>query len=689
MTNKKTGNEYLLNQKLDRRALMIGAGKSAVTAAMVSTLAGLENPAAAATTSAQPGVAGQYSRAYLEQMAEKYLQALAAGDPSRVPFAEHAIFAENDQQLPLGDASWQTIDRLGRYRHYFVEPEQNLVAVIANVYEHGSGCVFIVTLKIDKGLITTAEQFVIRDPGGARLYEELGAPDSIWLEPLPPEQRQSREALEAAAWIYFQSLERNDGAGVYPFRDDCERIEHARRTVSQPKPEGYGHADLAVDFVTLKAKEQYELGMMAFVTRIRDRRAAVVDIERGAVLGQSGWDFDGTLKTIHFKDGRDWEIPPYFRTPRTHQVTEAFKVINGGFRYIEMTLMEVPYGTRQVVPGRPMTVALDYARTAPLPKPVAAAKRSDLKQVTGQVLDAMIRCCPCDLPLASDFRYTENGIDVVPGESLWKSLMGLRDYGIFLTDPQTGQAGWFGTLNEYNLFAMMALRLRMRDGLIAEIETVIARPEVEAAVINSGTSGQEVELKGATFTMFVPPLLADLDPDAFGQPASALLHRAPARDRESLMTAVNRYYDAFITRNASLAPLAADCVRRENGIPANNNANGPIIDPAHPEFRLYAGDCAAELNAGFLPGLTRMKERRTLLVDKTQGLVLDMALLDNAARNRTVKLDGVGELTLPASCLAPWTDMHAQLFKITAGRISYIEDLVRRLPYGQGSGWTA
>lgn len=695
MPDKKIKKNYVLERKLDRRALMIGAGKTAVTATVAGALAGFQAATAAPEHTAQQDTTGNpttpplYQRSFLEGIMDKYLDALAAGDPSRAPFAPGAIFAENNQQLPLGEASWQTIKRFGRYRHYFCEPENGRVGVIANAYENGAGCILVVTLILKDRLISAAEQFVSRDPSGAKLYEELGAPDPVWLEPIPPAQRQSRDALEAVSWMYFQTLEHNDGTGVYPFRDDCERIEHARPTVNQPKKGWYGHADMAVDFVTLKAKAQYQLGMMAFVTRIRDRRASVVDIERGAAMGQAIYDFDGTLRTIHFNGGTNWNIPPYFRTSRSHQATEAFKIINGSFRYIEMTFLEVPFRTHQVLPNHAPTVSLDYDRTAPLLRPVKTSTRRDLQDITGQIMDAMVRCCPCDLPLAANVRYTENGLDVKLGEGLWKTVQALRGYGITLTDPETGEGGWFGALNEFNLFALLALRFKTAAGRITEIETVIARPELAAAVIKSSNEEQEVELKGATFTMYVPPRLANVDPDAFERPAPALLRRSPARDRQSLTAAVNRYYDAFNTRDASLAPLAPDCVRRENGILASNNSNGPQPDPANPDFRLYAGTCAAELNAGFLAGLTRMRDRRTLLVDKAQGLVLDLTLLDNPARKSHVEVHGVGEIAVPASFLAPWTDMHAQLFKVNSGNITYIEDLVRRLPYGQASGWQA
>ena len=699
------GRDVKTRDTISRRDVMAGAGAALVTGTAAALAAGtaaaqnatqnatqgaVQNGAAAAATpgvAAPAGAAAPYDRAFLERMLDTYLDALVAHDPARAPFAADAFYAENDQRLPLGDGSWQTLERLGRYRHHFAEPENGLAGVIANAVEHGQGCILIATLKMQGREIAWAEQFVIRDSHGAKAYEELGQPDPVWFEPIPPAQRQSRDALEAAAWIYFQSLERNDGAGVYPFRDDCERIEHARRTVHQPKVEGYGHSDTATNFITLSAKEQYQLGLMAFVTRIRDRRAAVVDIERGAVLGQSVWDFDGTLESIHFRAGNDWTIPPYFRTPRCHQVTEAFKVINGSFRYIEMTLMEVPFGSRQVVPQRAPTVSLTYAATRPLSRPVPTETRAQLRALTSRVLDALVRNAAWDLPLAPQPRYTENGRDVALGEGLWKSLVGLRGAGTFLADPATGQAGWYGALDEFGLFAALALRCRTRGGLITEIETLIARPEVEAVVKSHGDGGSEVELKGATYTMFVPPLLANLDPQGFAAPDPALTGTGRATPRAEMLAAVEQYHAAFSARAGARAPLAAGCRRRENGVAASDNVQAQPVDPAVPGFRLYARDCAGELDAGFLARVARLREHRTWLVDEAAGLVLDLATLDNPATTRAVEIPGAGRVQVPASCLAPWTDLHAQLFRIDGGRIRHIEDLVRRVPYGQGTGW--
>jgi hypothetical protein len=665
---------------MDRRDFLNTVGKSMIAAGTVSAShAGsvFSRNEVVLSQALAAGNGDNYDRAFLENLAEQYLEALVGHNPSAVPFSPKVVFAENDQRLQPGDASWRTIDRLGRYRHFFSDTETGQVGVIANIYENGSGCIIVLRLKIENGLITEAEQFISRDPFGAVLYERLGRPDPIWFETIPPDQRQSREALEAAAFMYFQSLERNDGAGIYPFREDCERIEHGRPTVRRPKNEGYGHAGTVVDFVSLPAKAQYELGMMAFVTRIRDRRAAVVDVERGAVLGQACYDFDGLLKKIRFDNSTVWEIPPYFRTPRTHQAAEAFKVINGSFRYIEMTFLEVPFSTRQVVPGRRQTVQLTYAPSAPPPKAIKADDRAGLTSLAGQVLDAIISCCPHRLPLAENFRYTENGIQVTPGEGLWKTAMGLRGYGITLADPQTGQAGWFGSVDEHDLFAMLALRLKLDKGLISEIETIIPRPELPA---------QGGGIKASVQTMYMPPPIADLNRTGFDKPAPALLRRGSA-NRNDLIAAVDRYYEAFTRKNGSLAPLAESCVRRENGVMACNNAHGPMIDKSKPEFRLFARDCAGELTTGFLAKIAKLRTHRSLIADESQGLVLDLALLDNPGTTASVEVGGAGNITLPASLRMPWTDLHAQLFKVEAGGITHIEGLVRRVPYGQRSGW--
>jgi len=74
---------------------------------------------------------------------------------------------------------------------------------------------------------------------------------------------------------------------------------------------------------------------------------------------------------------------------------------------------------------------------------------------------------------------------------------------------------------------------------------------------------------------------------------------------------------------------------------------------------------------------TSLRGRRSLIVDPSQGLALEVILRDNAATDPKA----------PAEFLAPWSDVHAQLFKVEGGRIAHVEELVRRVPFGRESGW--
>lgn len=305
--------------------------------------------ASATSLLAHPVATGAAScdRACLEGMVDKYLNAMVAHDPSRAPLSPTVKFAQDNVPLKMGTALWTTATALGTYRHYFADPERGDVGIIGVIYENDVAAILILRLKVENRLITEAEQFVAHDPRGAALYEKMGKPNPGWLTTIPPDRRQSREALEATAYMYYEALEKNDGKGIYPFTSDCSRIEDAVPTTNQPKPENYGHSDQDIsDFTMLGCKAQYELGFLGFTTGCRDRRFLVVDTERGSVLASAYLDFDGTVTEVHLTDGRVWKVPPYFMTPRTNQSNEAYRIENGSIRLIEMTMYEVPFNAQ-------------------------------------------------------------------------------------------------------------------------------------------------------------------------------------------------------------------------------------------------------------------------------------------------------------------------------------------------------
>ena len=307
--------------------------------------------ATAPSLAAQPAAAKnavdsklQCDRSCLEGIMNRYLDAMVAHNPSQAPLAPDVQYAQDNVRLKIGQALWATATARGKYIHYFADPEQDDVGVITDVQENGVGAILIVRLKVEGGLITQAEQFVAHDPYGAANYEKLGKPDPGWLTPIPMDQRETRAALDQAAYMYYEGLQLNDGQGIYAFTPDCNRIEDATRTTNQPRPQNYGHADQDIgDFPTMNCTDQYKLGFLGFTTGCRHRRFLVTDVERGAVLASAYLDFDGTITEVHLTDGRLWKVPPYFMTPRTNQSNEAYRIEKGSISLIEMTMYEIPF----------------------------------------------------------------------------------------------------------------------------------------------------------------------------------------------------------------------------------------------------------------------------------------------------------------------------------------------------------
>src|SRR6185295_2388451 len=79
--------------------------------------------------------------------------------------------------------------------------------------------------------------------GAAPNLERLGKPHASFLAVIPPAERMSREDLIKTANMYFSGMEKNDGKGLYPFTDDCNRIENGSLSTNVPPREGQTRPD--------------------------------------------------------------------------------------------------------------------------------------------------------------------------------------------------------------------------------------------------------------------------------------------------------------------------------------------------------------------------------------------------------------------------------------------------------------
>ena len=305
---------------------------------------------AAAAQSNQRG--GACDRVCLEGFVDRFLEAFVQHDPKRLPLARSVKFTENGQRLDLGDGSWRSMVGKGTYRLFVSDPEAGQVAFIGTLREEnaqakeGALVLIALRLKIDNRQISEIEAFIVRSERAAQNVEKLGTPHHLFLETIPPAERMSRADLVKTANMYFSGMQLNDGKGVYPFTDDCDRFENGSQSTNAPTPPGQPRPDpkTASGYSgQWSCKEQFESGLIHFVTRIRDRRFVAVDQERGLVFSFAFFDHSaGETRHFNAPDGRAVTAGP--TTPWTWELAEMFRLEKGKIRRIEAILERAPYG---------------------------------------------------------------------------------------------------------------------------------------------------------------------------------------------------------------------------------------------------------------------------------------------------------------------------------------------------------
>ena len=610
-------------------------------------------------------------RACLDGLVNRYLDALVAHDPARIPVADGARFVENGVELPLGSALWRTASRRGTYSHYFADVAAGQAGFIGTMREHGKGIILVLRLAVANRTITEIEQLAIRT-GNVDEYEKL-SPDPLWTAAVPEASRRSREALMALADRYYSGMQRNDPKGDYSFfHTDCNRIEHGRQTTNMP-PSNYGHSDIP-NFVTMGCEAQFGTGFLGFVTGIRDRRYPVIDEERQAVLAFAFFDHDGSIRSIPLSTGQTFTVPPYFSTPRTLIIAEGFKVMDSRLRLIEAALSESPYGMKSV---------LDRAPAAPARVPPSqACDRACTVRLVDGVLGSMMARDPSRAALAPGVRYTENGQPLEIGDGLWRTLTARGSYNIYLPAAAEGDLALFGSIVETDIPGHVSLRVRQRDGQITEIEALVVRQEIAML-------GQLI----GTGTLFAPPQLAEFDAARFKAPAPVLVApldpavRAPVSELRSLAT---RYAEARYGSGTGATLFSDRCTARENGVASVLNSTLKPLPGSKPPFHPFQSSCAQRAGRGFFAKIGRLREARVLAADEAHGLVLLSTTVDHpgdGGGGGTLTLGDGTSVPVPAPFAVPNTHLGATLLKVRGGRIEHSETITRPVFLGMDDGW--
>jgi hypothetical protein len=302
-----------------------------------------------------------------------------------------------------------------------------------------------------------------------------------------------------------------------------------------------------------------------------------------------------------------------------------------------------------------------------------SCNRACLESYVDRYLDAVIANQPSAVPLSPAVRFTEDGVQLVIGDGLWNTARAKGKYRLFVTDVPAGQVAFLGTMEEdhrdpaQGTPVMIALRLKVQQGLITEVEQIVIR--------NEQAQASAKRLNEMT-------------------PHPVYLQNIPQSERMSradLIATGNKYFTGMQKNDGKGDyPFTDDCDRLENGNKATNAPTPAGQTRPDPKTSLvYSGQwgCLEQFKSGLIHFVNRIRDRRFVAVDQERGIVFAFGFFDHsggASRTFTVP-DG---RTVTAGPVQPWTWQIAELFKIEKGKIRKIEALLQRVPYGMNSGWS-
>lgn len=298
------------------------------------------------------GQGGTCDRACLTGIAEQYIAAVIAKTPDKAGVAPNVRMTENGQELPIGEALWNSASGRGEYTLHVADPVLGSIVTFATMREGETAkkpVLMAQRLKVVNRRITEVEVIVARDDmgsNGAKALDATKTPRAAFSRPVPVADRMSRQEMVRVANMYFSGMQLNDGKGKYPFADDCHRIENGNAATNAPGRAGQPRPDpkTATSYSGMwTCREQFESGLLHFVSRIRDRRYMAVDEEHGVVVAFGFFDHDaGRNRHFSTPDGRKITGGP--QEPWTWHIAEAFKVEKGLLHEIEAVLTRAPYG---------------------------------------------------------------------------------------------------------------------------------------------------------------------------------------------------------------------------------------------------------------------------------------------------------------------------------------------------------
>lgn len=306
-------------------------------------------------------------------------------------------------------------------------------------------------------------------------------------------------------------------------------------------------------------------------------------------------------------------------------------------------------------PAAPLISSVLLAAAAAAHAAGSGCDRECLKGLMDQYLSALVAHDPSRLPATPDVKFTENTNRLALGDGLWQTVDSLGTFRLYVEDPASGQAAFYGTVKENGVTALLGVRLKERGRRVSELETLVAR---QATGIH-GTFDRLTELD---------PVWEETVPEGERSSRRELVHDA------------NQYFEGIVQGNGDIVPFADDCTRIENGAqtaPVPATATSPAMN------------VRASFNSKRFNYIHEITNRRFLVVDPERGLVVAFAMFQHPGNIGTRGTGGAGGAPTRRFSLAsyPNTTQIMETFQVRGGKIQRIFAYIGLVPYRQRPGW--
>src|SRR3984885_4383847 len=231
----------------------------------------------------------------------------------------------------------------------------------------------------------------------------------------------------------------------------------------------------------------------------------------------------------------------------------------------------------------------------------AGCDRACLKSTLDQYLNAVLQHNPAAAPLSVGYRETENAMVRRPGNGLWQSAKALGKVQRRYLDAESGQAGYFGTIEEESGTDIVTVRLKVEEHKISEAEWYVSRKGDAGIGVSAGAQAN------AAFH----------DPDYLSAhaPVERVVPKAERLSRADLIAITNSYFDGLSAHDGTLIIAHPGCIRLENG----------VLTTQRPVPSGGMSDCTSN---GAMANIFAVTARRYPIVDEEAGGVRGLGLFE-------------------------------------------------------------